>query len=103
MPTSETVLKASGHVDKFADLMVKDVKNGECFRLDHLIKAHLEKVKADKKTTQETKNRSISTHTAFLLFSFCERNIILNDTSIEEDVVALLHAYQQPSSLGLRP
>merc|ERR1719433_1139042 len=57
MLTPETVLKASGHVDKFADLMVKDVKNGECFRLDHLIKAHLEKVKADKKTTQETKNR----------------------------------------------
>ena len=102
MPTSETVLKASGHVDKFADLMVKDVKNGECFRLDHLIKAHLEKVKADKKTTQETKNRSISTHTIFLLFSFCERNIILiNDTSIEEDVVVLLHALQQPNSLDL--
>jgi len=57
MLTPETVLKASGHVDKFADLMVKDVKNGECFRLDHLIKAHLEKVKAEKKTTQETKNR----------------------------------------------
>ena len=57
MLTPEAVLKASGHVDKFADLMVKDTKNGECFRLDHLIKAHLEKVKADKKTTQETKNR----------------------------------------------
>ena len=77
MPTLETVLKASGHVDKFADLMVKDVKNGECFRLDHLIKAHLEKVKAEKKTTQETKNRSISTHTIFLLFSFCKRNLFL--------------------------
>ena len=41
-------------MDKFADLMVKDTKNGECFRLDHLIKAHLEKVKADKKATKET-------------------------------------------------
>ena len=57
MLTPETVLKASGHVDKFADLMVKDLKNGECFRLDHLIKAHLEKVKSDKKTTQEIINR----------------------------------------------
>ena len=101
MLTPETVLKASGHVDKFADLMVKDVKNGECFRLDHLIKAHLEKVKADKKTTQETKNRSISTHTIFLLFSFCKRNLILDDISIEEDVVVLLHALQQPNSLDL--
>nr|QBB01682.1 Glycine--tRNA ligase [Cotesia chilonis] len=53
--TLEPVLKASGHVDRFADLMVKDVKNGECFRLDHLIKAHLEKVAADKKTSEETR------------------------------------------------
>ena len=50
-------MKASGHVDRFADLMVKDMKNGECFRLDHLIKAHLEKVKADKKTDEATKAR----------------------------------------------
>ena len=57
MLTPENVLKASGHVDKFADLMVKDMKNGECFRLDHLIKAHLEKVKSDKKATPETKAR----------------------------------------------
>ena len=39
------LLKASGHVEKFADLMVKDLKNGECFRLDHLIKSSLEKVR----------------------------------------------------------
>lgn len=53
--TPEPVLKASGHVDRFADLMVKDVKSGECYRLDHLIKAHLEKVSADKKTTEATR------------------------------------------------
>ncbi|KAJ9600090.1 hypothetical protein L9F63_009601 [Diploptera punctata] len=53
--TPEPVLKASGHVDRFADLMVKDVGTGECFRLDHLIKAHLEKVAADKKTSSDTK------------------------------------------------
>ncbi len=47
MLTPETVLKASGHVDRFADLMVKDMQNGECFRLDHLIKAKLEKVSAE--------------------------------------------------------
>merc|ERR1719189_1445761 len=55
--TPETVLKASGHVDRFADLMVKDMKNGECFRLDHFIKSHIEKVKADKKTDAATKAR----------------------------------------------
>ena len=37
--------------------MVKDVKNGECFRLDHLIKAQLEKAKSDKKATPEKKAR----------------------------------------------
>jgi glycyl-tRNA synthetase (class II) len=43
-------------VDRFADLMVKDVGTGECFRLDHLIKAHLEKVAADKKTVQTVRD-----------------------------------------------
>lgn len=42
--TPEPVLKASGHVDRFVDLMVKDTKNGECFRLDHLLKNFLEKL-----------------------------------------------------------
>lgn len=28
---------------------------GECFRLDHLIKQHFEKIKSDKKTSQEEK------------------------------------------------
>ena len=55
--TPEHVLKASGHVDKFADVMVKDLKNGECFRLDHLIKNHLEDVKKDKKVSNEIKER----------------------------------------------
>ena len=30
-------LRASGHVARFADFMVKDMKSGECFRADHLI------------------------------------------------------------------
>ncbi|KAL6097796.1 gars1 [Pungitius sinensis] len=55
MLTPESVLKTSGHVDKFADYMVKDVKNGECFRADHLLKAHLQKLMSDKKCTAEKK------------------------------------------------
>ena len=51
--TPEPVLKASGHVQHFADLMVKDLKNGECFRLDHLIRGHLEKLMADKKISEK--------------------------------------------------
>ncbi|XP_041974738.1 glycine--tRNA ligase [Aricia agestis] len=53
--TPEPVLKASGHVERFADLMTKDIKTGECFRLDHLIKAHLEKIKSEKNAKAELK------------------------------------------------
>ncbi|KAM9436842.1 glycine--tRNA ligase [Clarias gariepinus] len=56
MLTPESVLKTSGHVDKFADYMVKDVVNGECFRADHLLKAHLQKLMSDKKCPQEKKS-----------------------------------------------
>uniref|UniRef100_A0A3B5LQZ0 Glycine--tRNA ligase n=1 Tax=Xiphophorus couchianus TaxID=32473 RepID=A0A3B5LQZ0_9TELE len=55
MLTPEPVLKTSGHVEKFADYMVKDVKNGECFRADHLLKAHLQKLMSDKKCAAEKK------------------------------------------------
>lgn len=41
--TPECVLKASGHVAKFNDFMVKDVQTNEAFRVDHLIKAEVEK------------------------------------------------------------
>ena len=40
--TPEVVLKTSGHVDRFADYMVKDKVNGDIFRADHLIKHELE-------------------------------------------------------------
>lgn len=56
--TPEPVLKASGHVDRFADLMVKDTKTGDCHRLDHLIKNHLEKV-ASAKDCSVDKRREI--------------------------------------------
>ncbi|XP_072306983.1 glycine--tRNA ligase-like [Eucyclogobius newberryi] len=53
MLTPEPVLKTSGHVDKFADYMVKDSKTGECFRADHLLKAHLKKLMSDEKCPAE--------------------------------------------------
>ncbi|VDK52894.1 unnamed protein product [Anisakis simplex] len=46
-------IRASGHVERFADWMVKDMKTGECFRADHLIKNHAEKLLEDKKTSAE--------------------------------------------------
>jgi len=86
MLTPESVLKASGHVDKFADLMVKDTKNGECFRLDHLIKAHLEKVKADKKATQETKDR-------------CDELVVKLDNMGASDYSAIIDEFKIKSPL----
>lgn len=60
--TPEPVLKASGHVDRFADFMVKDIKNGECFRLDHLIKSQLEKlITTEKDEEKKTEYRNIIT------------------------------------------
>ena len=35
--TPEVVLKTSGHVDRFNDLMVKDVLTGTCYRADKLL------------------------------------------------------------------
>ena len=35
--------------------MVKDPKTGECFRADHLIKDHLNKMLGDKKTSADVK------------------------------------------------
>ncbi|XP_047193867.1 glycine--tRNA ligase-like [Hippoglossus stenolepis] len=57
MLTPEPVLKTSGHVDKFADYMVKDAKTGECYRADHLLKAHLKKLMSDEKCSQEEANQ----------------------------------------------
>lgn len=31
------VFRASGHVDRFTDVMVRDVKTGDCYRADHLL------------------------------------------------------------------
>jgi len=42
--TLSDVLQTSGHVDKFADFMVKDVKNGQCHRADKLIDDHIAKM-----------------------------------------------------------
>lgn len=39
------VLKASGHVDKFSDLLVFDKETGEFYRADHVIKRRLEERK----------------------------------------------------------
>lgn len=85
--TPEPVLKASGHVERFADLMVKDVKSGECFRLDHLIKAHLEKVISDKKTDESTRTE-------------CKDIIIKLDGMTKDEMAAVLSKYNIKSPIS---
>ncbi|XP_070504506.1 glycine--tRNA ligase [Chironomus tepperi] len=84
--TPEPVLKASGHVDRFADLMVKDVKTGECFRLDHLIKAHLEKLASEKKATQEFKDE-------------CADIVVKLDGMNKAEMAAVLKKYNMKSPI----
>lgn len=38
--TPHQALEASGHVDKFADVMVRDTITNEYFRADHLVKGN---------------------------------------------------------------
>lgn len=61
--------------------MVKDVVNGECFRLDHLIKAHLEKVAADKKTGQAVRDE-------------CQDIIVRVITNIDFVCLVIFRVYQ---------
>lgn len=42
--TPYAVLKASGHVDRFEDLLVRDVKSQAPYRADKLVEEHLEKL-----------------------------------------------------------
>ncbi|CDW87462.1 glycine--trna ligase [Stylonychia lemnae] len=51
--TLDEVLKTSGHVDKFADFMVKDTKTGTCHRADKLIEEHITKVLGKKKDMKQ--------------------------------------------------
>ena len=49
MLTPEAVLKTSGHVDRFTDLMVSDRVTGDFFRADHLLEGWLEDAVKDPK------------------------------------------------------
>lgn len=40
----QVVLKTSGHVDRFTDLMVKCTKSGECYRADKLLEDHIDQL-----------------------------------------------------------
>jgi glycyl-tRNA synthetase len=45
--TPEPVLRASGHLQRFTDLMVRDLQTGDCFRADRLLADHSQKLLND--------------------------------------------------------
>jgi len=65
--TPECVLKTSGHVDKFTDFAVKDLKTGQGYRCDKLIQEWINKEKKKKKITEE-KIKELD-----ILYEECER------------------------------
>ncbi|CAI5521720.1 unnamed protein product [Closterium sp. Naga37s-1] len=64
--TPDAVLRASGHVDKFTDLMVKDVKTQACYRADHLLKDHLGEL-LEKEVTMAPERREEIKHVLAVL------------------------------------
>ncbi|KAL0489394.1 glycyl tRS [Acrasis kona] len=50
--TPEPVFKASGHVERFTDFMVKDEANGECYRADKLLEEFCDSQLSDPNISQ---------------------------------------------------
>ncbi|ETV91118.1 glycine-tRNA ligase [Aphanomyces invadans] len=61
----EVVLKTSGHVDRFTDLMVKCTKSGECYRADKLVEDFIENLLAKNASAltseEQEKHRLVAT------------------------------------------
>lgn len=85
--TPHDVLKTSGHVDRFTDYMVKDLKTGDFFRADHLLEAAVERRLADAKTSAEEKAE-------------CETILAKIDGYCLEDLETLLRRFQPLSDAG---
>lgn len=85
--TPHAVLKSSGHVDRFSDVMVKDMKTGDCHRADHLLEDVIEKMLADAKTTPELRD---------------ELKLVLAqlDNYKKEDLARIFKKYEVKSPLG---
>jgi len=63
--TPEVVLAASGHVERFTDLMVTDAVTGDCHRADHLLEAALEARLEDTKSVPSADEKRVSTFHIF--------------------------------------
>lgn len=79
--TPEVVLKASGHVERFTDYAVRDLKTGTCYRADKLIQEYIDKQKKKKNVKQ---------------IEIDELNILYNqaDRMTEEDLDKTIQGYK---------
>lgn len=91
MLTIEPVLKASGHVDKFTDYMVKDKVNGECCRADKYLREFLQKV-LEKEKKKKTLNNNFINEISDVMQKV--------DTYGKEDLKALFAKYKVKSPAG---
>ena len=86
--------------------MVKDTKNGECFRLDHLIKAALEKVCADKKTSAEIKAECEDIGETFFyrfFFNFTLFVVIRLDGMTKDEMATVMKKFDMKAPLTNNP
>ena len=58
--TPYKVLETSGHVARFSDYIVKDVKTGDCFRADHLVEAFFERVLDDPASPADKQSQAVT-------------------------------------------
>lgn len=58
--TIEPVFNASGHIKRFSDFLVKDIHTNECFRVDHLIKSHLQQLSEKNPHLKELYNETLT-------------------------------------------
>ncbi len=85
--TPREVLKASGHVDRFTDYLIRDAKTGDSYRADHVLEAALERIAADAATAP-----AAATEIATILAQM--------DNYSQEELQALLDRFQVKSEAG---
>ena len=68
-------------MERFSDLMVKDLVTGECFRADHLLKDHLDQLNSDPKCTPEKSKEYSEVVTKVSTVNMCSRIDLLTSTA----------------------
>eukprot|EP00462_Mataza_sp_D1_P018149 CAMPEP_0175140966 /NCGR_PEP_ID=MMETSP0087-20121206/11817_1 /TAXON_ID=136419 /ORGANISM="Unknown Unknown, Strain D1" /LENGTH=941 /DNA_ID=CAMNT_0016424277 /DNA_START=28 /DNA_END=2853 /DNA_ORIENTATION=+ len=61
--TPDIVLRTSGHVEKFTDFMVKDLKTGDCHRADKLLEDHIDDI-VDSASSEKEKKEMLADKSA---------------------------------------